>query len=123
MTTPERQRRRTRTLVTLQGLTAIAAVLALWWSVKNQETQQHSAHETCKVQARGLPASHALAKVVGDWHFLITASLRLAGPHPKSLAKLPPALAFNVLWSYRDLSRASATYTRITATQPPSRRC
>lgn len=69
--------------------------------------------QTCKIQARGLPAGHFLATAMGDINELLSLQT------PAQLAKLPP-FARDLLTS---LHTSSGQYKKIEANQPQHRSC
>jgi hypothetical protein len=115
MTTPLLPLRRTREL--LQPLTAVIAVLAL---VTVVITSQHTAgrltrdeHETCIIQARGLPASRLQTHAWADIQTLISI------PHPHTGPPPPPRLVHLA----ENLRTTLAAYTKIETKQPATRTC
>jgi hypothetical protein len=72
-----------------------------------------SEQKTCRIQARGLPASKHLARVMVDFNTLLA-------PMPgEDLSKLRPLLRLAIA----DLRRELPAYNRIEARQPANRSC
>lgn len=69
--------------------------------------------QTCKIQARGLPAGHYLASAMGDINELLSLQT------PAQLAKVPP-FARDLLTG---LHASSGAYKKIEAKQPQRRTC
>ena len=74
-------------------------------------------HASCLIEARGLPAGHALVGIMADIHVLLTrpptrAERRAERHEPRKVRLFLDALNGNL-----------ATYTRLEAAQPHSRKC
>lgn len=74
--------------------------------------------KTCKIQSRGLPASHDLAAAMADIH-----SLLIQKPHTPAQRAAAQQTPPNVKRIVRDLNRNLAAYLALESKQPPGRTC
>lgn len=75
---------------------------------------------SCKIQKRGLPAGHELAKSMNDIHKLLL--LPRTAPDPRA-PKPPFNEAFNAKWIIKDLNMHLAVYQTLESKQPKTRKC
>lgn len=99
---------------TTQALTHRVAALAARNTMLTHRVATDE-QKTCVIQARGLPASHHLAVVIGDIGNLIS-----LGSLNQAHARGVPPRAVRLLLS---LQSNSTTYERLEAKQPSSRKC
>lgn len=94
----------------IQALTLAVLVTLCVALLFDKETK--NAHQSCEIQARGLPASHALSRVEYDIYILLSL------PEPNSV-KVPPFVK-NTL---KDLTKNAHIYFTLEGSQPIHRTC
>ena len=107
------------------GVLFVLICVLIGIGAKNNLKIRNDEHQACLIQRRGLPATHALAKINADMNFLLTIVLspKNNAANKKAVAKYPPALAYNILWTYKDWNRATGYYAMLIHKQPATRSC